>query len=729
MSIKKTGNSLLISLLLIVAFHFVSGSLPQPAKKRRVELVSADSSTYNRRIANATRHLGNVVFSQNNATLACDSAYFYNDSNMVDAFSHVHIIQGDTLNLYGDRIKYDGNTRIAKMKGNVKLVNKSIVLTTDELIFDLKDNIGNYHTWGKIVDTANVLVSKIGRYYSNDDMFFFKDSVKVTNKDFVLTSDTLKYNSKTERVFIVGPTHIVGTTKRGTLYSERGWYDTRTNIAELYKASKIMGKDQFLQGDTIFYSRDAGTGRARSRVLLSDTTNHVAITGRSGTYNEKTKIAFVTDSAIFMQFSKKDTLFLHADTLRSIPDLNKKTVGKKLVGQFLIAKKSSTPKAVILKNTAGEKISGHSKVPQGKDSVSTKNDTVKVSVLPGNTKLSTTKDSLLRVTVTDKDSTKISTTIKEKPLKKNRSKISSLFGKKEHPIVKDSLSKISIPGKDTAKISSVLKEKPLKKDTAKFTALPGNMKPSTSKDSLSRAAVTAKDSIKTPSTLNLKSLKKDSLSALSDTLHAKDDKDKKIFLAYHRVRFFKKDLQGMCDSLSYQMKDSVMRLFKDPILWSEVHQLSAEKIEYRPHNPGPDIAKLENDGFIISREDSIKFNQISGKILTGYIYNNALKKIEVSGNAITLYYLKNKDHYSGMNKLESSKINVYLKEGKIDSISFFPQPEGKTIPLKDLTPEEAKLGGFVWRESEKPRNRFDLYPVDEKRKKIAGPEKKPASKK
>ena len=82
-----------------------------------------------------------------------------------------------------------------------------------------------------------------------------------------------------------------------------------------------------------------------------------------------------------------------------------------------------------------------------------------------------------------------------------------------------------------------------------------------------------------------------------------------------------------------------------------------------------------------------------------------------------------------MNKLESSKINVYLKEGKIDSISFFPQPEGKTIPLKDLTSEEAKLGGFVWRESEKPKNRFDLYPIDEKRKKIAGPEKKPASKK
>ena len=162
----------------------------------------------------------------------------------------------------------------------------------------------------------------------------------MTNKDFILTADTLKYNSKTERVFIVGPTYIKGTTRQGTLYSEKGWYDTRTNIAELYKASKIMGKEQSLQGDTLFYSRNTGSGRARSRVLLSDTTNHVAVTGRTGVYNEKTKIAFVTDSAVFMQYSPKDTLFLHADTLRSVPDLSKQEVVKKVINQTLVAKKN-----------------------------------------------------------------------------------------------------------------------------------------------------------------------------------------------------------------------------------------------------------------------------------------------------------------------------------------------------------------------------------------------------
>ena len=216
---NKLGYRLLISLLLIVAFHIVSGSLPQPGgKKFKIDL-RADLYTYDRKIiANAERLIGNVEMSHGNVVMYCDSAYSYKDSNKVDAFGHVHFIQADTLHVYGDKSNYDGNSKVAKVRGNAKLVNKSITLTTDELIYNMRTNVGDYHTGGKIVDTANVLISKIGRYYANDDMFFFKDSVKVTNKDFVLRSDTLKYNSKLERVIIVGPTHIVGTTKQGTLY-------------------------------------------------------------------------------------------------------------------------------------------------------------------------------------------------------------------------------------------------------------------------------------------------------------------------------------------------------------------------------------------------------------------------------------------------------------------------------------------------------------------------------
>jgi len=491
---------------------------------------NADFYTYDEKISkNAVRMLGNVRFRHNDVVMLCDSAYQYNDENIVDAFGNVHIVQGDTLNLYGDRINYNGNNKLAKVRGKVKLVDKSITLTTDSLDFDLGTNIGNYSTGGRIVDTANVLTSINGKYFARQNLFLFKDSVVLTNKDFVLRADTLKYNSATEKAFIVGPTTITGTKKGEILYSEDGWYDTRKNISELYKASKFTNKDQVLEGDTLLYDRNAGTGKGRHRVVLSDTTNHVSIKGKYGIYNENSKIGLVTDSALFIQYGKKDTLYMHADTLKTIPD--------------------------------------------------------------------------------------------------------TLFLK----------GKASMP-----------------------------------------------DSLK---------------------------KDKKFFMAYPRVRFFKSDLQGRCDSLTYQMRDSTIFMYYDPVLWSQKNQMTAEHIQYISKKPDPSFARLEKNAFIIMSEDSLKFNQISGKLIVGQIYDGKMRAADVNGNAQTLYYIKNKDKYTGINNLMSSKIYLHMVENKMDTIRFYPKPEGKTIPMKDLTPEDSKLKGFAWREGERPKNPDDLYPSKDNSKK------------
>ncbi len=531
---RKTGLSPLL-FFVVVAALFIQANQPQTtAKKKRVEIENADLYMFDAAInAHAQRLIGNVRFRHNQALMFCDSAYSYADSNRFDAFGNVHIIQGDTLHLYGDKMFYDGNTRLAKFVSHVKLVDKSITLTTEAMDFDLSTNIGYYNNHGKIVDTTNVLTSIIGRYYSNDDMLFFKDSVVLVNKDFVLRADTLKYNSQTERAFIVGPTTIKGTKKDGVLYSERGWYDTRKNLAELYKASKITTKSQILEGDTLFYDRASGNGRGKHRVTLRDTTNKVVIQGKFGVYNETTKIAFVTDSAMFIQFGKKDTMYMHADTLRTKPD--------------------------------------------------------------------------------------------------------------------------------------------------------------------------------TSTNVN--------------------NKDGKYFMAFRNVRFHKHDLQGKCDSLGYRMIDSTMMMFYDPMVWSGKNQMTADKIQFISKQPDPSIANLEDGAFIVMSEDSFRFNQISGKTIVGQIFNNKLRVADVNGNAQTLYYLKDKNKYSGMNRLLSSKIKLHLTENHIDSIRFYPKPEGKTIPIRELKDEDKQLEGFVWRESERPINAKDLYPIDEKRKKNAGPVRKPASSK
>jgi len=80
-----------------------------------------------------------------------------------------------------------------------------------------------------------------------------------------------------------------------------------------------------------------------------------------------------------------------------------------------------------------------------------------------------------------------------------------------------------------------------------------------------------------------------------------------------------------------------------------------------------------------------------------------------------------------MNRLISSKIKLHLTENHIDSIRFYPKPEGKTIPMKELKSEDIQLEGFQWRSDERPVSKNDLYPIEERRKKNAGPKKKPAS--
>ena len=600
MSKPKKVVILQLILLIPVLSALIQAIQPQDQKnKKRIDIENADIYTYDEKIkANAERLIGHVRFRHNNVLMFCDSAYQYRDTNMVDAYGKVHIIQGDTLNLYGDKLNYNGNNKLAKFRGHVKLIDKSITLTTDALDFDLSTNIGTYLTGGKIVDTANVLTSIIGKYYSNENLFFFKDSVVLVNRDYILRADTLKYNSLTKRAFIVGPTTITGTKQTGVLYSENGWYDTQKNLAELYKASKITNKDQILEGDTLFYDRATGNGRGRHRVKLTDTTNKVVIKGRYGIYNERSKIAFVTDSAIFIQYGKKDTLYMHADTLLTRPDTSSIEIP--------IKKGITAKKRIIAK-----------------------------------------KDSLV---VTKRD------TLTEK--KKDSSAITK---------------------KDT---SSVATSSATKKDTSALT----------------------KKGIST-----------------------KTKKDNKLFLAYRKVRFYKSDLQGECDSLSYQMKDSIIYMYYDPVLWSKKNQMTADNIQYITKKIPPDIARLEKNAFIIMAEDSIRFNQVSGKLIVGQIFDGKLRLADVNGNAQTAYYAKDKDKYTGLNKALSSKIHIHLiGDNQIDSIRFYPKPEGKMIPMNELKPLDTRLGGFVWRESERPKDQNDLYPIDISRKKIAGPKLKPA---
>jgi len=281
---------------------------------RKINLRHADVGLFdNISGKSAQRLIGNVEAEHDGSLLFCDSAYLYGANNSMDAFGHVHIIINDSLDLYGDQLFYNGNKKIAKFHENVRMVNKKATLYTDELVYNRNTSIGQYFIWGKIVDSTNVLTSKKGYYYSQLETVFFKDSVVVVNPDYIMESDTLKYETNSERVYFFGPSTITGDSS--FLYAENGFYDTQNKEARLSQHAFIQKSSNTLSGDSIYYNKLEGISKAFRNVIMTDTTNDVLITGEFGLHNKKAKYAYIVDSAQAIFVDNQDSLFVHADTL------------------------------------------------------------------------------------------------------------------------------------------------------------------------------------------------------------------------------------------------------------------------------------------------------------------------------------------------------------------------------------------------------------------------------
>ena len=282
---------------------------------RYVYLLHADETRFNQRInPDAQILVGNVAFRHDSMYMYCDSALFYEVNNSLEAYGNVRMNQGDTLFLYGDRLHYNGDEMLAKVRENVVMIDKQMKLTTDSLNYDRTLSLGYYFNWGTVEDTLNVLTSEWGEYdtQTNDAMFNYE--VTLTNPNFVLTSDTLLYNTQTQVATIVGPSDI--RSNRNHIYSTLGRYFTATEQAHLLNRSVLTNENKRLTGDSIYYDRNSGFGEAFDRVEMDDFGGKTRLTGDYIYYNELADSAYATRRAIAIDYSQGDSMYIHGDTLR-----------------------------------------------------------------------------------------------------------------------------------------------------------------------------------------------------------------------------------------------------------------------------------------------------------------------------------------------------------------------------------------------------------------------------
>ena len=207
----------------------------------------------------------------------------------------------------------------------------------------------------------------------------------------------------------------------------------------------------------------------------------------------------------------------------------------------------------------------------------------------------------------------------------------------------------------------------------------------------------------------------DSLFIHADTLqlytyHMNTDSVYREARAYHKVRFYRTDLQGVCDSLVFSSKDSCLTLYQDPILWNGKQQLLGEEIMVYMNDSTIDWAHIQNQALSVEQLDSLNYNQVSGKDMKAYFEGGEMKQVDVDGSVRLVYFPMEKDStLLGMNCSETSKLSMFLENRKLKKLAMSPKSNGTLYPMTQIPPAKMKLDNFAWFDYVRPLNKADIF--------------------
>ena len=225
---------------------------------------------------------------------------------------------------------------------------------------------------------------------------------------------------------------------------------------------------------------------------------------------------------------------------------------------------------------------------------------------------------------------------------------------------------------------------------------------------------------------------KDTLYLAADTLVSTEARPgqtttRTVLYAYPRVKIFRGNLQGICDSLTYDRQDSIIYLNRDPVLWQAKNQLTADSMQIRSKRGRIDEIRLYANAFAVSQDTLLNFNQTKGRNMLAYFRTNQLRRVDVLGNAESIFYALEKDTATtGLNRVLSANMRLLFLASKLNKITVLANPEARFIPPHEYKADDERLKGFAWRAKERPTRRqvlgkqFDDRP---KKKRKAGKKK------
>ena len=201
----------------------------------------------------------------------------------------------------------------------------------------------------------------------------------------------------------------------------------------------------------------------------------------------------------------------------------------------------------------------------------------------------------------------------------------------------------------------------------------------------------------------------DSLFMHADTLSLKKDTVNTVMKGYYNVKFFKSSMQGLCDSLSYSLKDSLVTMHNNPIVWVSDNQITGDIIRLETGAKALSKFYVDNNALIVTEADKGMYNQIKGRNMVGYFKNNFIDFIDVIGNGELIYFPIEKGLVTGLNKMRCSNIKIFMDKKKLSKVKYIQNPDGTIFPLSKVDAKEMKLRNFRWEEYYQPKSKDDIF--------------------
>ena len=610
----------LTALLLFAAISCIKGYSQEQSDS--LKLIHADVTRIDNKLdPDIVQFCGNVVMYHDSVTMFCDTAYYNEREQWVDAWGNIRIHRDrGNEKMQGSFLRYDGNTRLAEIWGNVEAWNDQARLTTEQLFYNMAEEEIYYNTGGKLVHGNDTLTSREGKFFTIDEYAWFHGNVRVVNNSYQMLTDTLNYDTKSAISEFFGPSILSRLIEKDTLLCTGGWFNSRDSIAFFHTDVDVRTGSYHLTGDSLFYSTRDSSGYARSNVVFTDTARRVVGKSHLARFRLNPEQMLMTERALMIYYEAADSFFLHADTIRT--DMEQIRIARKPLRKPLpeIDTKATPP-----------------------------DSTITLKLPPDSTLQREPSDSLLRV---------------------------------QPP---DSLRSVQLP--------PTLQQTPLF-DTLQLALLPDSLRKSLLPDTLQQAL--PPDS--TGTSLARQPLLPDSLAPV------------RRLNAYGRVKFFREDVQGACDSLTFFFGDSIGKMFGTPILWSEMRQATSDSMLFFIKNGKIHRFEFLGRAMAVMQDDPIYFNQLQGGKMEGFFDDSTrLTRMVVTMSAASIYFPKDNNALIGGNKVGSDTITILLKDQKAEIIRFTPGSEGTLIPIQKFSPANTQLEGFKWFFMQRPRKPEEVF--------------------